>query len=640
MAIVAAFALLAALAAVVLAIDVGRLYWAKRELQKQAVIAALDATRLVGGCSVDDTAPVETDPAVLTAEIQTLVDQILATSGLGETIRRRVDGNGQPAGVDLGVIQTDAQGQRRLASTSSEPPDAVRVTLERPFPTPILPLWPTRSDRLMVASATAEQAALGSFYVGSGLLSLNEGMLNALLSGLLGGNVNLRLVDYTGLAGVGVSLADLAIAIGLEVQDLSDPLVLDTQTPLLSDTIDGLADALSGQVSGAVTGLLRQLAAVARAGADATVPLGALFGPVGDTAADVPMVNLLDLLIALGAATHADAGGGVAPIRLPVGISIPGVSSLQVFLQVLEPPRFSGMGRAGIARAESAQIRLMVRLQVNALNTVSNALTLLLGGGLLGQVTVTPLNLGIDLEVAKAEAFLDRIRCPRSADPTLATELSARPAVAQLRLGTFSGSPATAPAITQGSAQLLGTTIKLLGGLISTIQVNLFLENAVTTTAGSGAARPLPHAVTEFTRIEDATQVPYWQAEGVPPDAPAADNPQTVGTTNILGGALSSLFASARITATDPAHPDASSSICLLKVLNVCTLSIPVGSLLNAVLNPVVALLGSILSPTGALVDSLLDPLLDMLGIDVGSATVTMNTVTVDTPRLVTTALP
>lgn len=628
-AVFAAVALMAMLIAMMLAIEIGRLYWAKADLQKQANLAALDAARMVGGCSVGEEMVIPSQ-----SDVEDAVSASLLGNGVAEGALSAIT-------VELGetvvtpATEDEPGGKRTLQTTLAENAEAVRVTLSRPFPTPFLPLFPSQDGRLMVASATAEQAAVGSFYVGSGLLSLDDGILNALLSGLLGGNIKLALVDYNGLAAASVSLAQLATAIGLDVADLSDPLALTTQTPLLSDVLDGLAGALAGTASTTVTGLLQQLGAAAEAGADNPVPIGDLFGPVNDNAVDVPMVNLLDLIVALGTAAHADPSG-VSALSLPVVLNIPGVASLNVFLKVLEPPQFSGMGRAGTTQAETAQIRVMVRLQVDALSTVSDALSLVLLGGLLGSVDIDPLNLGIDLEVAKAVAYLDRIQCPRSADPTLAAELSAKPAVAQIKLGTFAGSPLTAPDIIDGSSQLLGVTIKILGGLLSSIQVNLFLDDAVEASAGSAYTTPLPNPVTQYTRIVDETETPYWLAEGVPPDAPVSgENPQIVGTTNILGGALSTLFSSLAISASDPAHPNESSSICLL--LLIC---VPVGEILDAVLDPVVALLGAILSPTGELVDNLLDPLLEMLGIDIGSATVTMNTVAIDTVRVVSMDLP
>ncbi|MES0874792.1 pilus assembly protein TadG-related protein [Sinimarinibacterium thermocellulolyticum] len=638
-AVFAAIALVAMLTATMLAIDVGRMYVAKRELQKQAVLAALDASRLVSGCSIDADTPVNNDPVALRGEVETLVDQILAEAGVSGTVGRRVDAEGTPRGIDVGVIQTDAQGRRHLINAMDQPPDAVRVTLQRPFPTPILPLFAANDGQLMVASATAQQSAVGSFYLGSGLLRINtsqSALLNSLLSELLGGTVSIDAVTYEGLLGVAVSLEHIATALGLEAKDLSDPVTLGAQTPLLSDMIDGLAGALSGTASGAVTGLLGDLAAIAAGGNDLPVPLASLLGAVDDTAATAPFVNLLDLLIALGAAANADDSGAVAPIALPLALSLPGLASVHTFVQILKPPQFSGMQRAGVAEAHTAQIRLLVRLQVDALNSITQALNLLTLGGLLGQVIAPPIKLGVDVNVAEASAWLDRIQCPRFADPSLKADLSARAAVATIKLGTFDGAAANAPSISDGVSQLLGVTIRILGGLLAEINVNLFLQSPVETMAGSQTPVPL-QTIDAFTKADQpAGERPYWIADTAPE---TALNPQTVGTTGLLSGTLSTLFSSLQITATAPGHASGS-SICLLRVLGNCTLSIPVDSILDVVLNPVVTLLGTLLNGVGGIADAIIDPLLQALGIRIGSATVTMNAVSVDQPRIISTEVP
>src|SRR3546814_4274914 len=126
-------------------------------------------------------------------------------------------------------------------------------------------------------------------------------IFNAVLSGLLGGSVNLNAVDYQGLAGVNVSLGQLATAVGVDVSDLSDPLALTTQTPVLSSVLNGLAGSLSGTTSTTVTNLLQNLASAASGNSNG-IPLGNVLGTVDNVAANVPFVNLLDLIMALGAA--------------------------------------------------------------------------------------------------------------------------------------------------------------------------------------------------------------------------------------------------------------------------------------------------------------------------------------------------
>lgn len=639
-AVFAAVAMITMLIAMMLAIEVGRMYFAHRNLQKMANLAALDAARLMGGCNRS------TPPTQAELEAQA-TDSIARNGGTpfvqtmalepGRVTTALREGSGTEVVRYLDPV--DPTDTAAMANASG-----VRVTLDGPFPNLLLPLLPQDDSAVMRVSATAEQAALGSFFLGSGLLSIDAGILNALLSGLLGGNVNLTAVDYNGLASASVSLAQLGTAVGLDAQDLTNPLALSTQTPVLSDVLDGLAGSLSGTASGTVTGLLGSLADSA-AGNTNDIPLGDLFGSVTDVAANVPFVNLLDLILALGQASRADETGAVAPIALPIAASIPGVTTLQTFVQILEPPQFSGMKRPGSAEAETAQIRLLVRLQVDALSNITAALNLVLLGGVLGSIDAPPLNIGIDVDVAKARATLDQITCPSTTNPEPIAELSAEPSVATVTIGTYSGAAASAPALTSGSAQLLGVTINLLslpGLQLANIPVSVTLAGPVSTNVGNGVLTPLPNPVTDFVRISGddlpagATK-PFWLAEGVPPEpAVPNENPQTVGSTGLLSGAMSTLFASMNLSAAS----SPSGNICILRILGICTLSIPSGDIVNAVLDPVRTLLGSVLSGVGGIVDAVLDPLLRMLGIRIGSATVTMNTVSIDQPKLVSTALP
>jgi uncharacterized membrane protein len=429
------------------------------------------------------------------------------------------------------------------------------------------------------------------------------------------------------------------------VQDLSDPVALQAEAPLLRDTLLGLSDALGSSASASVVGLIQTLAAAA-ASNTGTPTLDQLIGSYDLTGGSAPVVNLLDLLLNLAAATRADpsGSGSVLPLNVgTLGVNVPNVTVSAVGLRVLEAPQ-AGRGRPGddSATASTAQIRLMVRAQVNAQTQIASALSAVLLGGLLGTVTAPPINIGIDVDVAKATAFLDRIDCPQSGvngGMPIAT-LSVEPAVATVRLGTFSGVPSTFPALATGSSQLLGVGIQIVGGLIASINVNLYLANPVSVDAGVGTEQSLPLPVTLFDSVAptDNGDPDVWTARGVPPAAAVTGNPQTVGSTNVLGGTMSTLFNSLTITASDPAHP-AGSSICLLRVI-VCTLSVPVDTIVNAVLTPVRTLLNTALSGVGGLVDALLDPLLNALGVRVGSATVIMQSVTTDQPTVVTVCRP
>lgn len=623
-----AVTLLAILTSAVIAIEMGRIYGTHRQLQKMASMAALDAVREASRCS-RTVAPTQ-------AELVSRVNDSLDRNGVLADITQIT--------VEPGVVRTEGATSRRfLQPTTLAGATAVRVTLRRQFPDLLTGLLPAQS-RFMVASATAEQPLSGAFSVGSGLASLNGGLLNSALGGLIG--ANLGLVDYTGLANVNVTLEQLATALDVDVQDLSNPLTLQADAPVLSDSLSGLASSLSGTANASVIDLLNGLAASA-AGNNGSTELENLLGSYDVTGPSAPVINLLDLVFNLAASTRLDPSGtgAVIPLNLPLtAVSIPNVTTIATALRVLEAPQ-AGRGRPGdpSATASTAQIRLMIRARVNAQTQVASALNLVLVGGLLGTVTAPPINLGMDVDVAKATAFLDRIDCPRDGvnGGRPVSYLSAQPAVATVRLGTYTGLPTAFTPITTGSSQLLGVGIQILGGLVASINVNLFLANSVSTTAGSSTEQPLPNTVIDFTQDANASSPgpDVWIADGAPPDAAVPNrNPQTVGSTNVLAGTVSGLFGSLDITASDPAHPSGS-NICLLRII-VCTLSVPVDSIVDAVLTPTRALLDTVLSSAGGLVDGLLDPLLNALGIKVGSATVIMQSVTTAQPVVVSVCRP
>src|SRR3546814_51739 len=242
----------------------------------------------------------------------------------------------------------------------------------------------------------------------------------------------------------------------LPICDLSDPLTLTTQTPVLSSVLNGLAGSLSGTTSTTVTNLLQNLASAASGNSNG-IPLGNVLGTVDNVAANVPFVNLLDLIMALGAASHPS--GSVIPISASgIGLTVPGTVTLKTFIKVLEPAQPSGLGRAGQTSAHTAQISLMIRIEGGGLlnglsttltNTINAALGLLNLVGITSTVNVLspPLNIGIDVDVAKATASLDSIECPSLAHQDPIAGLSATPALASVALGTFSGSANSAPAL-------------------------------------------------------------------------------------------------------------------------------------------------------------------------------------------------
>lgn len=636
-AVFVAISLVAILAAVALSIDIGRLYFAQRDLQRLAVLGALSAAQQVSGCANDGVPGGQSDAEAEVTNIIKLNNPsgtVIGTDGI----------NGSPY-VELGKVETttDGSGLRGFVPLTDGDPDidSVRVNLTTLAPARLLPFLGSSSGTLY-ASATATQSALGSLSVGSGVASLNQGLLNSLLSGLLGGNVNLSVADYTGLANVDVTVSQLATALGVSVTDLSDPTTLN-QTVLLSAALSNLTGALSGGVvNPQVISTLQNLAG--QTTNTTPIPLGSILGPVGKIAGDVPFVNLQDLITALALASRANASGGPSPIQLNNTIAdIPGVAAIKVFATVIQPPKLSGLGRAGQTSATTAQILLSLRIQAGALlNGLSTGISSILSGllnlvgGVLGlktniSVAPPPLNIGIDAEVAPATAYLDKLQCPAAGvnNGQPIASLSAETGIANVNVGTFSNSnisaplsPATAASLPLADVNLdaskvcvglniLGLCIGIPINLGQTdVKVGLALTSLGVGPSGRQYLRP---DVTQFTPVVDAPSPTYL-----------AVNPGTIDTNPQTISAAASAQLNLGLTSTQTGSG-------LVGAL---------GGLVNGLVNGITGLVQPLLNLVNGLLTSLIDPLLQTLGVGLGNATVTMDTVTVARPAIVTECLP
>lgn len=686
-AVFAAVALVAMIISMLLAINVGRLYYAKRDLQKQATMAALAGAAVSSGCSSGGVPTTDTSTG---STLWNAVKAAIAANNGGNNSAAAAamtgingahavevgwvnDINGQSFKDDAGATHTvTADGTRHFVAL----PDAdshvraVRVNLSVAAPTVIgASFFPTATPPLITASATAEQRARGSFYLGTGVASLNGGLLNQLLGTLLcapGDTVCQNKVialnvasAFDGLAKVNVSLGQLATAAGVSVQDLSNPLTLNTTTPVLNNLLNGLASSLSGTVSTGVSSLLRNLATASTN--PNGVPLGNLLGTVDTIAAGVPFVDLQTLILALGEAATAGPDGQVKPIALPINLDVPNVAIARVFLNIGNPPKFADYVRAGqgcdASCARTAEISLFVRIQAGqiltglktAINGVLNGLLSLLGGvlGLGINITIAPnpINIGVDVNVAQATARLDKLQCPTAATPSPVASLSATTALASVDLGTFTGTlPAVGtagivPPLSSGTlwpvaevkldASHACVGLNLLGICIgvplnlgtSDLVVNLGLTNL---TAGMpGNAFQALSDITRFTQQTNTGAQPgdptyYYLADGAPSSPNTSPvNPQTIGSPLAL-----------QLKLAVSTQENGSGLVGAL-----------IGLVSNLV-NGIVGLLQPVLDLLNVTILQLLNGVLQLLGVQVGSATVIMDGVIVAPPSLVTSELP
>ena len=613
-AVFAVGAILAGLLVTVLAINVGMLYYAQRDLQRLATLGAMAGVQVSSGCRNSGAPGVPGNLSLVTAQVlQGIKNNNQSSDGTDNGSAALLTGIGGSPAVQGGKID-DSSGIHTFAvlTDGSQQIDAVRVNLTKPAPG-LFSRFLSSAPVVLMASSTAREQPLGAFSIGSTLANLNtanSALLNPILGGLLGTTLNLSAVDYQGLAQTQLSLANLMVA--ANVTDLSQLLAIDTNAAGLEALLAAATATVNPSVANLLTGLTL---GSTQGGAD--VPLATLLGNIGvglnptvnDVAANVPFINVLDMLQQIG---EAAAGKTGITIALTPAVTVPGLANINVFLKVLEPPQVSALGPVGTSQS-TAQIRLMLRANVDTSGVL----------GLLSALAKATINLGVDVDVAAAQGTISSLICPSDSKPNPSATVAVKTGLVLLTLGGFSGNPATDPSISAPDTPLLNVT--LLGLPIVTLGVKQPVNDNPGIGSGSGTTTPFTNYTTPTPLPLPNTHSYIYQAcndtLGNPCAAPDPTNPQTpVSSTNIAAG-ITALIG----------------SLAAKNNLQVDVLGIGLGGLLD----PIIAALNTaLLTPVTSLVDGLLNPLLALLGVQVGSGTVLWEVFESGQPIVVTNCLP
>ncbi len=453
------------------------------------------------------------------------------------------------------------------AGAGGSPWNAVQVRAQRSVPYFFL-----GTSRQIGATATAQATNLGAFTIGTSLAQLQGGLINGLLNGLLGANLDLSLVSYQSLAGARIKIGDLMAVLGVDTVDA----LLATQVDA-AQLANLMLSALS-RTSVADANLQSDLAtlqtiATSSMSTSVKFPLGS-----SDATPGLLALNLANTQSAVGATISPFdalvvaaeiAKAGQAPTDIAAGLAL-GTLQATLKVQVLQPPVLA-VGEAGMdpvtqtwrTQARSAQVRLYLDIG--------------LGSVTLPAVGTVAANLPLSLEVAPGQAWLEATHCATSAAASDST-IGATPGLANLCVGD-------APANLSASHPFSCTRPATL------IQVSSLI--AVKANAAIPAVVP----------AQDSATLTFDGVAGNADDYQSADS-------NALGSVLANALSGLSATLAQPG------------ALSVTLLGGALGLPLSPVVSALVAFLGPALALATGDLDAALDPLLQLLGVQVGVATV------------------
>jgi uncharacterized membrane protein len=430
---------------------------------------------------------------------------IVAASNLGNATNAAtatVTKNNYPASnlvsVQLGTYTANSaiSPQARFVTPAVGTPNAARVTMTTQTPLYFAHYITGASQYSITTTATAATTQMASFAIGSRLLSVNGGLLNAMLGSMLGTTLSLSVMDYNSLASANIDAFSFLSAVATRVN-----LTATTYSQILSTNIkvsDIIAAMLSAQqAANGASSATTALSSISQAVNTVTtqMQLGSLIdvGPYGGlTAGTEPQTGVAVSLLQLLNAT-AQVANGTNQIATGLAVSLPGIASVSLAVTVGERAQGSSwlaVGSTG-ASVHTAQTRVLLSIQ------------------LLGAGPVPAVNLPVYVEVASGTATLNAVSCGFPDISTSTVTLGVTPGIVNAWIGNVTMADMTN--FTTEPNPPAATLVNL--GLVSVSgRANAYMGNTTPTNA-------------TFT---------YPQIQ--------AQTPQTVTTTNFTSSLTSSLL--------------------------------------------------------------------------------------------------
>jgi uncharacterized membrane protein len=398
-----------------MAVDVGSFFYEKRRQQTANDLAALagaaDLPRAKAAAQA--TAGSNGYPASTVLTVQTGIYNADSTKSVNNRFT-------PSTGTTANAVKVEMRGVTQMllgrVLAASPPSTAQASTTLASFSSGDVPIG---------SSAIAVQDAQAAFAVGSRLAQLDGGLLNSLLSSLLGSSVSLSVMDYTGLAQARIDLFTfskyLAVRANLSAVTYDDVLKANVK---LGDVLYAAQQAARDNSTSSVTAndALSRLATATASSQRVDLTKLISFGPAGQTALSLPGPIVASLTALDFVSAVAQISNGTRQIDTGLSINIPGLAAVSLKLAIGERPvgtSLVSVGRAG-ATVHTAQTRLLL--------TIS----------LIGSGQASLVSLPLYLELAAATAKLTSVQCNAGDVTTSRVTLGVTPALVDAWIGQVS----------------------------------------------------------------------------------------------------------------------------------------------------------------------------------------------------------
>ncbi|WP_460479546.1 pilus assembly protein TadG-related protein [Comamonas humi] len=587
-------------------VQIGYMYYAKRDLQRIADLAALETVNAMtyGDPSTCTGAvgAVETGKASIAAHA-TELNQLLKNR-ITEPV---VCGHWNPG------ITPRFNPNYGSAPTAANVLNAAQVTLE----VEALQLLPFTGARTVAATAMAakDSQSVASFQIGSQLLRFENTRLLGQIGKTVGLDISrLTVLDKNGIANAKITPAGLLQFLGLPigVNDLAllTPGDLANVNASLLNLIDAAINAAGDSFlnAGVDVGALQALRAYIASSpiANILVPLGGPNGILATVAGgrngtigpglDVAL-DIADLVRTQMVEAHTRLVIANQKYALDLKLEIPGLTAAK--LTVVEPPTVAIGPADGKTKARSAQVRLSLDINTSgkgSLPTLTDALGI-------------KLHIPIQVDLVRSTGTLEAIQCTATGNARMAN-ISVRSAIGDVCIGQLD-----ANGICQKTRLVDVDVLNLLGGVTIDSKVSTsLLEGASFSSPPNMQACPFNHGTLDECLVNMHV------------------GDQTMSGPNglRLGQTVTNLLKAipAAVGDISNAKPNGLLGIVLGLVLAL------IGGL-QGLLNIVVGIVSTLLSPILDVIGGVLDSLLTSLGVELGRAEVELLGIQCDTAQLV-----